>query len=115
MEDLIKFAKDNWNNPEELQTLLLDITERYYEVGQSYGTATASFAQQFIIQKEESYKSSIAETEYRVKSEIGGVIENLREELTALSFLFKAVDKRIDWLSLSLDVLEGINDKNYHN
>ena len=98
MEDLIKFAKDNWSNPEELQTLLLDISEKYYEVGQSYGTFTAEYAQLFIQAKEDSYKASVAETEYRVKSEIGGVVEKSREELTALTFLFKTIERRIDSL-----------------
>jgi hypothetical protein len=96
--NLFDKARNNWDDSEKLQSLLVDIAEEYNQVGTTYGNATAEFAKTFISEKENSFKTSVTEIEYRVKSSMGGLVESLRENLVALSFLYRAVASRADYL-----------------
>jgi hypothetical protein len=83
---------------ESLQLLQIDIAEMYYQFNEEYGSATRDFANAFISEKENSFKATISEIEYRIKSSLGGITESLKGKMFILEILFKSVASRVDYL-----------------
>jgi len=100
VDDLINKIKNSWENKEELTKLLVEVCELYNQTTVELGITIQEFATAMINEKENTYKTSVAEIEYRIKSQVGNQTEVLRGRLQCLTLLHQTVSQRVDDLSI---------------
>ena len=98
IEDILKSTRDNWSNLEELQLIMLAITEEQVNIAEQISAMERSFDATYLSEKENSYKTTDSELKAKTRILVGTDKTRLEYEFDALTNLIAVITLRVSQL-----------------
>ena len=98
MKELFEQIRDNFDNKENLQKILLFIVEEQLKLASLIADKELSFDSAYLVEKESSYKVTDSEVKARTRQLVGTDKTRYQYEFDALTNLLNVIELRINKL-----------------